>query len=93
MRGHGRRVYSSAEFDRQIAALGGYENLDYVLSPVIDGLYDDPDGYCLIHDDLIPLRRYAHTIPQDNLPSFVITFVIQEDGTVELCEIWQDEDY
>jgi hypothetical protein len=93
MRGQGRRVYSSAEFDQQIAALGGYENLDFVLNPVIDGLYDDPYGYYLIQEDLIPLRRYAHTIPQDGLPSFVVTFVIQEDGTVELCEIWPDEDY
>jgi hypothetical protein len=93
MRSQGRRVYSDAEFDQQVSALGGYEKLDLVLNPVIDGLYDDPYGYPLIQNDWIPLRRYARTVPQIDLPSFVITFVIQEDGTIELSEIWTDEDY
>jgi hypothetical protein len=93
MRGQGRRIYSDAEFDQQVAALGGYEKLDPALNPVIDGLYDDPYGYPIIQNDWISLRRYARTIPQNGLPGFVVTFVIQEDGTIELCEIWPDEDY
>lgn len=92
MRGN-RRVYSSAEFDRQVADLGGYEKLDPVIGPVVDGLYDDPYGYPVIQHDLIPLRRYARTIPQDDIPGLVITIIIQEDGIVELSEIWADEDY
>jgi hypothetical protein len=91
----GRRVRSSHEFDHQVEALGGYEKLDPVLNPVVDGLYIDPYGYNIIQHDLIPLCRYARTIPQDDgsLPAFIILFVIEEDGGVELREIWPDEDY
>jgi hypothetical protein len=89
----GRRVLSSHEFDRQVAELGGYEKLDSVLEPVIDGLYEDPYGYPLIQNDWVPLCRYTHTIPQDDLPSLVVMFTIKDDGAVELCEIWPDEEY
>jgi hypothetical protein len=89
----GRRICSSHEFDRQVETLGGYEKLDPILSPIIDGLYIDPYGYRLIQNDWIPLCRYAHTIPQDSLPAFIVLFVIEEDGGIELREIWSDEDY
>ena len=89
----GRRVRSSRDFDHQVERLGGYEKLDLVLNPVVDGLYADPYGYIVIQHDLLPLCRYARTIPQDGLPSFIVLFVIEEDGGVELREIWPDEDY
>jgi hypothetical protein len=89
----GRRIRSSREFDRQVEALGGYEKLDLVLDPVVDGLYTDPYGYTVIQDDWMPLCRYARTVPVDDLPAFVVLFVIEEDGGVELQEIWPDEDY
>lgn len=89
----GRRVRSSHDFDRQVEELGGYEKLDPVLDPVVDGLYDNPYGYNVIQDDWIPLCRYARTVPQDDLPAFVILFVIEEDGAIELREIWPDEVY
>lgn len=89
----GRRVRSSHEFDCQVEGLGGYEKLDLVLNPVVDGLYSDPYGYTIIQDDWIPLCRYARTIPQGDLPAFIVLFVIEEGGGVELREIWPDEDY
>lgn len=89
----GRRVRSSHDFDHQVGRLGGYEKLDLVLNPVVDGLYIDPYGYNIIQHDLIPLCRYARTIPQDELPAFIVLFVIEEDGGVELREIWPDEGY
>jgi hypothetical protein len=89
----GRRIRSSREFDRQIETLGGYEKLDLVLDPIVDGVYIDPYGYTVIQDDWTPLCRYARTIPVDDLPAFIVLFVIEEDGGVELREIWPDEDY
>lgn len=89
----GRRIYSSHLFDRQVERLGGYEKLDPILEPVIDGLYLNPYGYTLIQNDWIQACRYAHTIPRGDVPGLVIIFTIENDGAVELREIWPDEDY
>jgi hypothetical protein len=89
----GHPIRSSHEFDRQVEELGGYEKLDQVLDPIVDGLYVDPYGYAVLENDWISLCRYARTIPQNDLPAFIVLFVIEEDGSVELREIWPDEDY
>lgn len=89
----GRRVYSSHKFDRQVDRLGGYEKLDPLLEPVIDGLYANPYGYPLVQNDWLPACRYAHTLPHGDVSSLVIIFTIDSEGGVELRELWPDEDY
>jgi hypothetical protein len=83
-----RRVASNPAFDRQVEKLGGYERLDPVLFPVIDSLYANPYGAFLVDEnEWTPLCRYIITKPTHDLPAFVVTFTIEDDGMVLLREI------
>jgi len=83
-----RRVASNPAFDRQVEKLGGYERLDPVLFPVIDSLYANPYGAFLVDEnEWTQIGRYIITKPTHDLPAFVVTFTIEDDGMVLLREI------
>jgi hypothetical protein len=88
-----RRVVFEKTFDLTVEQFGGYQRLDPVLEPVSDSLYANPFGFPLVEDDWFPACRYVVTKPQHDLPSFVIVFTIDEDETVSIRDIFENEDY
>jgi len=82
-----RRVLFSDEFGEMVKRYGGYERLDPILAPIVDGLYENPYGYPTVEDDWFSLCRYAKTKPTIELPEFIVAFTIEDDGTVILPDI------
>lgn len=93
MRGNRRVVVFEETFAFAVEAFGGYQRLDRILEPVVDSLYANPFGAQLVEDNWFPLCRYIVTKPLDDLPSFVITFTIDEDEVVSIRDIFKNEDY
>jgi hypothetical protein len=88
-----RRVVFEKTFDLAVEPFGGYQHLDPILEPVVDSLYANPLGFPLAEDDWFSACRYVVTKPWCDLPSFVIIFTIDEDETVSIRDIFENEDY
>jgi hypothetical protein len=82
-----RKVVFAESFDTAVERYGGYERLDIVLAPVVDGLYAHPYGYPLVEDEWYPLCRYARTKALDAIPEFIVSFTIEDNGEVVLRDI------
>ena len=82
-----RRVLFDQSFDVAVERYGGYERLDIILDPIVDGLYANPYGYPVIEDDWYPLCRYARTKAIWDIPEFIVSFTIEDNGEVVLRDI------
>lgn len=89
----GRTIISDHCFDREVERLGGFEKVDPILAPIIDGLYSNPYGYPTIQADWFALCRYVVTKPVDDIPPLVVQFTIEDDGTVILRGIFEKDEY
>jgi|HubBroStandDraft_6_1064221.scaffolds.fasta_scaffold63714_2 hypothetical protein len=86
MRGS-RVVVFDQTFDDAVERYGGYERLDIVLAPIVDGLYANPYGYPLVQDDWYALCRYARTKAFEGIPEFIVSFTIEDNGEVVIRDI------
>lgn len=79
-------IIEDKSFEDAVEKLGGYRAVDFALAPVVDALSRNPYGFRYFKNKFVSFR-YAITKPIDCLPSLVVTFTIQEDGTVCLKHI------
>jgi hypothetical protein len=71
-----RSIISTAEFDREVAALGGARAIDEALSPFIEALMHDPYGFDKFEADGFSFR-WLITRETAMTPALLIVFRIE----------------
>ena len=85
-----RRVIYEASFGESAKYFGGYEAIDVVVDPIVDGLYRNPFGFELVEQAWqggVIICRYAITNPVRNIPALCVQFRIDGNGDVFLCHV------
>ena len=87
----GRLIIETEEFKASVEKVGGYRAVDEALSTIMDGLYRTPYGFERFENPPFSFR-YARTKKVGFMRPIVVIFRIDEDGTVYLEHIEEDQD-
>lgn len=80
-----RKIIEEHSFSDAALRLGAYA-VDRAMEPIIEALVRRPYGFHSIENDFVRFR-YAVTKQIGNIPPLVVTFTIDDDGTVRLRHV------
>lgn len=80
-----RKIVEEHSFSDAAMRVGAYA-VDRAMEPIIEALVRNPYGFPTVENDFVRFR-YAVTKKIGNVPSLIVIFTIDDDGTVRLRDV------